>query len=296
MALTPAQLDRGLNAKFQQALAQDLDARLVGTFMTVTSTGRQENYGWLENVGTLEEVIDEVSIDGVFKSNQTIINRTYAKAIQAPQDDLDDDQVGGIFQRVQDLTVRGRMFPQVLLIQEIIDNNNSYDNVAFYSAAHTTGDSGVQSNLLTGTGTTLAELKTDFDSSLQAMLGFQDGSGNPIHETDISIRPLVLAPTALFGLFRDLQNAALINNTTNTIQGAFDLVSSSRLVDPDDWFMFNTAMPIKPYVWQTRAPLAFTRLDQNSDIGVLKERFVWKIRLRGAIGPGFWQMAVKTTN
>ena len=88
MALTPAQLDRGLNAKFQQALAQDIDARLMSTLMTVTSTGRQENYGWLENVGTLEEVIDEVAIDGVFKSNQTIVNKTYAKAISARQDDL----------------------------------------------------------------------------------------------------------------------------------------------------------------------------------------------------------------
>lgn len=295
MALTPAQLDRGLNAKFQQALAQDIDARLTSTFMTVTSTGRQENYGWLENVGTLEEVIDEVSIDGVFKSNQTIVNKTYAKAISAKQDDLDDDQVGGIFQRVSDLTVRGRMFPQVLLIREVIDNNNSFDGVPFYATNHETGDSGVQSNLLTGTGLTLANLKTDFDTALQAMLAFIDGSGNPIHETDISIRPLILCPTSLFGLFRDLMNAALINNTTNTIQGAFDLVSTSRLTVAGRWYMLNTAMPIKPYVWQTRAPLALTRLIADSDIGVLKERFVWKVRLRGAIGPGFWQMAVQTT-
>lgn len=296
MALTPAQLDRGLNARFQQALAQEIDQRLMSILMTIPSTGRQEDYGWLENVGTLEEVIDEVAIDGVYKSNQTIVNKTYAKAISAKQDDLDDDQVGGIFQRVSDLTVRGRMFPQVLLMDEIIANSNSYDGVAFYATTHATGDSGTQSNLLTGTGTSLAQLKTDFDSALEAMLAFKDGSGNPIHETDISIRPLVVCPTQLFGLFRDLSNAALINNTSNTIKGAFDLVSTSRLTDVDDWYMFNTAMPIKPYVWQTRQSLALTRLDQNSDIGVLKERFVWKVRLRGAVGPGFWQMAVKTTN
>lgn len=296
MAITAAHLQRGLNARFQQALQQEIDQRLMATMMVVNSTGRTENYGWMEAVPTLTEVIDEVSISGVIKSNYDLTNKTYAQAISARREDLEDDQVGGILQRAQDLTVRGRLFPQKLLLDEIVANGTTYDGQAFFSVSHQTGSSGIQSNLLTGTGIALTDLELDFNTAFQSMLDFQDATGNPIHETDVTIRPLVLCPTALFGLFRQLQNAAIINNTTNTLQGVFDLVSSARLTDADDWYMFNTGSTIKPFVLQQRQALALESLQSDSDLGVLKERYAWKIRWRGRVGYGFWTAAVKTTN
>lgn len=299
MSLTLGQLDRGLNARFQQALSQEIDQRLLSAAMVVNSTGRQEEYGWLEAVPTLEEVIDEVAISGVYKSNYTLANKTYAQAISARRDDLEDDQVGGVFQRVQDLTLRARMFPMKLIVDAISANGTGYDNVAFFSASHSTGDSGTQSNIVTGTSGgpyTAAQIQADFDNAIEKLLGFVDGSGNPIHETDTSIRPLVVCPVGLFGLFRQLQNAAIINNTTNHLMGTFDLVASPRLAADEDWYMFNIGMAVKPLVLQIREPIQFERLEANSDIGTLKERFVWKVRWRGVVGYGFWQMAVKVNN
>jgi phage major head subunit gpT-like protein len=174
----------------------------------------------------------------------------------------------------------------------------AYDGQAFYATTHETGDSGTQSNLLTGTGTTLALLKDDFDSAIQAMMRFKNADGDPIHETDVNFRPLVITPTSLWGNFRDLQNAAIINNTTNTIRGVFDLVQSPRLDadDANDWYLADMGGIMKPFVQQTREALEFQSLVGDSDIGFIKEEYLWKIRWRGRVANAFWQKSTKTTN
>lgn len=296
MALTKTHIERGLRAEFQRALDQQPDPRLSALMMNINSSTRDEKYGWMEAVPTLEEVIDEVAIDGVYKSTYSLENVTYAKAISVKRDDLDDDQVGGAIQRVRDLTTRARKFPEKLLLDAINNNGNAYDGQAFFSTTHATGDSGTQSNSLTGTGTTLAQIQTDYNNALEAMMAFNDGSGNPIMETDMGMNLLVMCPPALFGQFRDLANAALISNTTNTLQGSFEVVAANRLSDTNDWYLFNIGNTLKPFILQQRAPIEFSSLENDSDIGVLKERYVWKVRWRGAVGYGFWQMGVRTTN
>ena len=293
-------VDRGVRAEFQRASqeSEGPNAILNQAFMNVRSTTPSEQYAWLENQGTLKEVVDDVEIDAVFDSNLTIDNKTYAKAFGVKLDELEDDQVGGVLTRARDLTVKGRLYPTVLLFDQIIANPTAYDGVAFFATTHSTGNSGTQSNLLTGTGTALADLKTDFDTALQTMLAYNNAEGDPFFETDVNVRPTVLCPTGLFGLFRDLQNASIINNTTNTIKGAFDLVQSPRLnaSDSNDWYLFDAGGTMKPWVLQERVALQLTDNLSGSDALMLQEKVLWKIRWRGAVGPGFWQKMIKTTN
>lgn len=301
MALTLTHVDRGLNASFQQAMSLPIDERLSKLMMPMTSNGRQENMAWMENVGQLREVIDEVTIDGVYKSNFSIVNKTYAKAISVRRDDLDDDQIGGALASVAALTVRARMFPQKLLIDRLIDGTSAtlglcYDGGAFFKTTHSTGDSGSQSNLLTGTGVTLAQITTDFEAARAAMMAFKDGAGEPILETDTNLKLVVVCPPAIFARFEQLANAAYISQTENVLKGSFEPIMSSRLTDVNDWYLLNVGMPLKPFVEQTRQQPTLERLAEGSDMSMLKERFVWKVRRRGNVGYGFWQMAIKTTN
>ena len=296
----PSTVDRGVRAEFQKALAEteNVNPILDKIFMKVRSTVKIEKQAWLEQLGTLKEVLDEVEIDGVLDSNQTLENKTYAKAFGIKLEDLEDDQVQGALQRSRDLTVKGRLFPTKLLFDQIIANSTAYDGVAFFATTHATGASGTQSNLLTGTGTSLAQLKTDFDSAIQAMLAYNNAEGEPIYETDVNFKPVVLCPTSLYGLFRDLQESSMISSTTNTIKGAFDLVQSARLnaSDVNDWYLFDAGGMMKPWVLQERVPLELSSSLKDSEYAFFSEKVAWKIRWRGAVGPGFWQSMIKTTN
>jgi len=193
-------VDRGVRAEFQRALSdtETTNPILNQIFLNIRSTTKIERQAWLEALGGLKEVKDEVEVDAVHDSLQDIPNRTYAKVFGVKTEDLEDDQVQGVLQRARELTVKGRLFPTQLLLDNIIANPNAYDGQAYFSATHETGDSGTQSNLIATTGLTLAALKTDFDSAIARMLGFNNAEGEPIVETDVNFRPVVLAPTALW--------------------------------------------------------------------------------------------------
>lgn len=300
MALTLTHVDRGLNAAFQQGLKAEVDSRLMALAMPVNSVGRAENYGWLENIGSLKEVIDEVTIEAVEKSNYSLTNKTFAKAIQVRRDDLDDDQVGGAMTQANNVAVRGRLFPQKLIMDAIIAGaaagGECYDGQYFFDTDHATGASGTQSNKLAGTGVTVAQIEADLIAAKAAMLNFKDAAGEPIYESDFQQKLIVVCPPAILHKFQQLANSAYISQTDNILKGTFEPVASPRLTDANDWYLFDVGNVLKPLVLQNRAPLELERLQQNSEMSVLKEKFVWKARWRGAVGYGFWQMAVKTTN
>ena len=293
-----ATLERGLRAEFQKALQYQPNPILDSLFMNINSTGADEKYGWLGAVDSLVEWKDEKTVKSVIDHTYTVVNTPYEATIGVDRFDLADDSVGGAFMRTRDLTIRGRMFPQKLLLETIIANPTCYDGKAFFANDHEEGDSGAQDNLLTGTGVTIATITADFRAAVAAMLGFKDSAGEPIFETDVNMNLVVVCPTGLYGVFQELQNAAVISNTTNTIKGTFDLVPSSRLTgdDANDWYLFSASPMAKPFIKQERDPLAFAALEGDSDIGFTKRTYLYSVTWRGKIAVGFWQSAVKTTN
>ena len=294
--VNPVTIERGLRAEFSKALQVVPDAILDSLMMPISSTVRDEKYGWLGAVPQMQRFLDEKQPKGALNNSYTISNVPYEATIKVDKFDLKDDQVGAAFLRTRDLTVRGKLFPQKLLMDTVVANGPAYDGTAFFATTHSQGSSGTQSNLLTGTGTTAVAIQTDFYAAWAALIGFKDDAGEPMVSASSMVRPVVVCPVALFGVFQVLQQAAVINNQTNTIKGLFDLSASPRLTDVNDWYLFDVGTELKPYVKQEIDPLTFGALEQSSDSGFKTRFYLYGIEWRGAVGNAFWQKGVKTTN
>lgn len=290
-------LEKALRADFVKSLEQaESPEEIMGMILKVPSKSNKEKYGWLGNVPQLTEWLDERKLNGVLDYDYEIPNKDYEATLQVDRNSVEDDQLGAIKIRVNDLAVRAKQHPRKLFFAALVagDTGLCYDGQAFFSTSHVSGKSGTQSNLLTGSGVTLANLETDFDAAEVAMSGYKDDQGEPLHDGEMKLT--VVCSKALAVKFRKLNTAETIDSSTNTMKGRIDkIISSSRLSD-NDWYVINTAAPMKPFIMQERQAPKFGGLEGASDRGFMSKRYVYGIDYRVGFGYGLWQYAVKINN
>jgi len=201
--------------------------------------------------------------------------------------------------RIQGLADAFVRFKHRLLMETLLANGLGYDGIAMFSASHTIGDSGTQSNLLTGTGVTLAQVTADYTAARAAMIGFKTDTGEHFNA---NLDLTVLCGPALFGVFEQLQKATTISQTTNVLFGGFKLIVSPYLAsltggDANDWYLLNKVGFLGPLIWQDREmPVLDGITDPESDHVFKYNQYLWGARARSNAGVGLWQLAVKTTN
>lgn len=190
------------------------------------------------------------------------------------------------------------------MIAAVIAGNTAtglaYDGQQFFDTDHK--DPGAtfqtnQSNKLTGTGTTAAQIRADYDAARAAMFNLKDGEGRPMGITPSH----VLVPPALEGAFRQLLNADMVPDAsagvTNIWKGSAGLLVSPYLTDANDWYLLALNQPVKPFIFQNRRPVQFTALDSPTAENVFRrKKFQYGVDARYAFGYAFWQMAILTTN
>lgn len=58
------------------------------------------------------------------------------------------------------------------------------------------------------------------------------------------------------------------------------------------WYLLDASMPIKPLIYQNRAPYEIARLDSASDENVfMRDEYLYGVRARANAGYGLWQLA-----
>lgn len=292
-------LEKALRADFVKSLeAAESPEEVMPLILKVSSKSNKEKYGWLGNVPQLTEWLDERKLNGILDYNYEIANKDYEATLQVDRNSVEDDQLGAIKLRVNDLAVRAKQHPRKLLIETVVAGTSElcYDGQAFFSTSHVSGKSGTQSNLFTGTGTTVAQIEADFDAAIAAMSVYKDDQGEPLNDSEPQIT--IMAHPSLRANMEKLFNSDVISGSTNTKKGAVKkIIYSSRLsAAPTDWYMFNTGAPLKPFIMQERQAPKFGGLEGASDRGFMSKRYVYGIDYRVGFGYGLWQYAAKINN
>ncbi len=265
--------------------------------METMSENAAENYDWLGAVPAMKEWLDEKVLEQLRGMNYSIRNKDWESTIQVDRNHIEDDQLGLYKPRIMELADEAKRHLDELVFQLVVAGASSlcYDGQNFFDTDHAEGDSGEQSNKLTGTGVTSSALATDFRAARAAMRKFKNDRGKPWLRGDPKF--VVIAPPDLEGVFEELLNATIISNTTNTLKGAADLAINPYATDTNDWALVNVAQPIKPFVVQMRKAPTFVALDQPTNENVFKrKKFLYGVEGRYNAGYGLWQMAVLTTN
>lgn len=291
-------LRKGLNAAFIKAFNNaENPADVMPFIMETVSTSNKEDYGWLGQAPSMSEWIDERKLKSMNEFDYEIENKDYEATISVDRNALNDDQLGNVKTRIDDLARKAKIHPRKLFMEAIAQGEVElcYDGQPFFSASHVEGDSGVQSNLLTGTGTTLAQLEADVDRAEAAMLSFKDDTGEPWNEGEVKIG-LVCHPD-LKAKFNRLNTLDQINNSSNGMKGRIAQITySSRLPESTDWYISDISEGMKPIIKQKRQDPVFNSLEGDSDNGFTRKKYLYGIDYRVGFGYGLWQKMIKMKN
>lgn len=291
-------IKRGLRAAFMKAFANAEDPSDVMPFiMETASDGQDEEYGWLGQSPSLVEWTDERKLKALNEFEYKIPNKDYEATLQVDRNSMKDDRMGAVKVRIDDLARKARIHPRKLCFEAIEAGEVElcYDGQPFFSNSHEEGGSGVQSNLQTGTGVTLAQIKADIDKAEADMLSFKDDSGEPWNEG--SVKLAIICHPQLKRKFDELNTLTMINNSENGMKGRISsVVYSSRLSDVNDWYIADVSEGMKPLVKQNRQDPEFNSLEGDSDNGFMRKQYLYGIDYRVGFGYGLWQKMIKVKN
>ena len=239
---------------------------------------------------------------GVRSESYSIENLRYEATLSVDRSELEDDQTGQIQIRVQELAARAATHKDFLISQLLINGEtsgfNSYDGLSFFNDAHVSGASGNQDNKLTSpavapTDPSVAEFKTALKAAMAVMLAFKDDVGDPLSMSATGL--VCVVPPSMYINALEALSATVISNTSNVLQGAARVIVFPWLTTATKWYLLKTDAVIRPFVFQDRIPLEFTALEQSSDEGFLRDKFLYGVRARYAMTYGQWAYAVLTT-
>lgn len=178
-----------------------------------------------------------------------------------------------------------------------------FDGQVLFAATHDYAvAAGTQSNIVTGGGTTVAQLITDIQACWSRFDGFvygQGGTGNAqkrkLNKT--MNRILIVAPTQLGGAFRAaMTQERLASGESNPVKGTFDLVTRP-FSDANDWYMIVLDDSFfKPFLFQVEKDPELDTPTPQDESARERKVFTWGAYGRYTVAYGAWWTAMKVTN
>lgn len=258
----------------------------------VSSQHDTENYAWLGSVPCMQEFVDERHPAGVLQHAYAIKNKTWESSISVDRAALEDDQYGQIKIRIQSLAEEARRHQDEIVFGMLKDGFSvaCYDGRNFFASDHQEGESGVQSNK------GLDALSTaSLQDAVTRMSKFKDDQGKPL---GILPDTLVVPPDLKWTAMELTDSVFAVDAVTgkadtrkNVLAGSLRVIVSPYLTDTNDWFLLCTSRALRPIIFQSRIPIEFSALEENSESGFMRDRYVYGVRARYSVGFGLWQTA-----
>ena len=269
--------------------------------MKIRSNKASENYRWLGTVPQMREWGAGRLAKGLRSESYDVVNQKYEATIEVDRDEISDDQTGQINIRIKELAKRAKSHPGSLLAQLLIygatSGFNSYDGVTFFNDTHVSGASGNQDNDLTATAAaaakTTAECKAALQASITALLGYKDDQGEPVNE-DMSGVAVIVPPSMYFPML-EAAEAPIVAQTSNVLADKpIEVLQFPRLTLGTTYYTCKLGGNIAPFAFQDREALEFDALENDSETGFLREKFLYGVRARYAMTYAYWQFCVRT--
>tara|TARA_Y100000310_G_scaffold267497_1_gene279512 strand:+ start:202 stop:1095 length:894 start_codon:yes stop_codon:yes gene_type:complete len=293
--VNPNTLARGIKAQFQTAYAAVLASTelqgLEAIITTIQSDGEDETYNWLGDVPAVYEWLGDKTAGDLQDYTYSITNRDWATAISVDRNALADEQIAGIQPRIA-FMARAMAMHKWELISDLLINGETdlaYDGSAFFADRTAPND-----NLLTGTGTTIAQLKADITTARVAQMKFTDPVTGRLLQI---VGDTIYCPPDLEGSFLEIVAAGTPDNSQGSFnaQGRWirNVIVDPRLTDANDWYLLATNYPLRPFIFQDRMAPSVV-VDRTEE--ARNRKIIYSVEARRNAGYGFYQLAVKTAN
>ncbi len=294
-------IEAGLRTEFFRAYRQLDESSIVPRIATVVRTNLPtQKYGWLGSVPTMREFIDERVPTGLRAFEYAISDQVWEASIAVERRALEDEQYDMVRMRVQDLALEAVRHREQLVVNALLANGVGYDGKPLFSNNHEEGESGIQSNILSG-----ALATETLQDAIAQMMSIKDDRGRPM---GIMPDTLLVGPTLQWLAMELLESPVVVQaNTTgnftpyrNVLQGKLRLIVSPYIADGDaqKWFLLDTSRAVRAVILQERrdVPLEFAALDRPTSESVfMRDKVFYGVRARYGVGYGLWQTALMGT-
>lgn len=265
---------------------------------TVVESGSdKQSYNWLGAAPAMRQWLDE-RVPGALRTHSyEVANRKYEATIEVDRETFEDDQLGQVKPRIEELALRAASHPDELVIGLLGSGFSTacYDGQNFFDSDHAEGESGTQSNIVSGpfsSGT--------LEEAVVRMLSFRDDQGQPL---GIMPDTLVVGPDNFFNAREVLNSVSIVlagssnveKPSGNPLSGLLNLIVSPH-VPAGNWFVLATSYPVRPLLFQWRIRPEFNAvMDPSDDYVFSTDSFRYGVRSRCGAGYGLWYLAVGST-
>lgn len=304
----PAQFTKGARALFQMGLIEAPPNWIDRIATYIPSDSYSEDYSWMGEAPQMVEAVggDELTIKSVSDDTYQLANKKYWMGLSFSRDDINDDKVGGYPLKIRELASVASWKPNSLMSDALINGTDSTLGAhlhagAFFRTDHPArGDqSDTWSNLLTGAGTSTANVQTDIGEGLEAFMDYEAENGEPRNVGFMSV--FVMYPPALHFTMTEAIRAPVISQTSNVKfqDFKFDMIPNPYLAGDSevDWYLGIQDTVVRGLVFQDREPVTLEVQDSaDSDAAFTREEYRYKVRMRCRAGYGQAWKLVKINN
>lgn len=291
-------LEKGLKAAFNKAYSGIIADSGAGKAMeaitaVLPSEGEDEKYGFLGDIPVPVEWIGDKTATHIKDHSYTITNKDYYVAIGIDRNEIKDDRMGIIGPRIAGMVNSISRYRWDLVVAEIVagTTNLAYDAAAYF-ATHT---SPTLDNLLGGTSSTLASIKTDIYSAKAAMMEFVSDQSRVMRLA----MDTLLVPAEIEGI--TLEAVESTTNPGGAGDGIFNpmkgwirqVIVEPTLSNAEDWYGFASQGTLKPMILQGREE-PHPVVDRSAE--ARNREIIFSAEMRMRAGYGLFAQALKMVN
>lgn len=271
---------------FEETLELDPFLSMLPAYeMEVGMKSKSLQYNILRDYVEFKKWVGERNLADIEADKINIVAEPWEAGLEFDRHDIEDDNLGNLMTRVKSFARaygKLRMKRMAEILTGAVDLGNGYDGVPLFSASHSLGDSGNQSN----TGT-LDLSGPNFDTTRKLMRQYKDHKGDPL---------LIRPDTIMVGSELEATADALFNQpyeaggANNPYYKKVNVVVNDWLFDSDNWFLFDTSKDLKPIIFGNRYQgenVRYTSLGLDSDTSVLQRKLYWGAETRFGYAVGF---------
>ena len=275
-----------------------------GIAMEVPSTSDTETHHWLGSVPAMVDVTHDVlQVESLYAFDYSIQNLTYKAAFEVPRSFFEDDKLGLVTPKINQLALEAARHPGQLLFQIPANNPLAFDGVALIADTRVIGRSANVDNQVAGGSdpTVVANFQLQIAAATALMMLFQDDQGRPMS----AIGNVIMVPPALRQVAYQALNAnqaAALNQLVAPPTGVigsnegFTIVVNPYLTDANDWYLLSVANGFAPFIYQERIRPTLEPLTNGSEYAIVNDKFVYTVRARYNVGVGDPRHIVRITN
>ncbi len=286
-------LQKNYRAIFQEAF-DAIETTWQRTTTQVPSKSKANTYNMVLDVPRMKEWFGDKVIEKLKGAEFTIVNRPWEASFGVDEDDVEDDNLGMTDTNVKQLADEGKRHPDELVseIRKAGEATKCWDDKNFYAANHQIEKSGVQSNLLNGTGVTLDKISADIKTVRSKFRSYKTSQGKPLIRKQGKLDILFTIPVALESIFDDLKNMKQIAGTDNTLAGTFDYVVDPYLTSETEWYADYVGSPVRAFLYQVRKAVELKTRQRTFENKTVK----FGIEARYNVGYLMWPFSIKVKN